>query len=225
MSLTIKKGGVIIREKHNEAPKDVTDEALFHLMENVKLDENVTLRDIFLILQRDMGVYTCIINNWVDDIVEEGLSGKKSEPTEDDYEIDFLELYWNMTAEIGKDPEFDGFTFPEFHGWGTWPESSFNNQPEEYKGGIGVEFTPSYDLIDLPLKLRDNAQLNVNKDYYHDKEPKIYKNPEYSLLHILYAIIWELSFFGCPKIRCEKSKHIFDVSEQIKNGTIEKFPI
>lgn len=223
MSLTIKSGGQIVLSKYDEPDKDVTEYALSYLMEECVLDDDVTLRDIFLILQRDLSIYKMLIGNWVDEIVAEGLSGKPFEGDPEDCKIDYLELYWEMAVKIGKKPSFSGYLFPQFHGWGTWTDKIFPNQPDDYKGGIAVGLTPTYELIDIPVKLRPTATVTISKNYRQKNDDiQEYVNPEYSLFQILYAIIWELSFFGKPESRDKKMSGFKETIQMIKDDN-EKF--
>ena len=75
-TLLIKSGG-IIKYTHYDIKKkemvvdDVTTKAPYFLMNETKLDEDVTLRDVFTILERDIDTYKVIINNWVEEFTEE----------------------------------------------------------------------------------------------------------------------------------------------------------
>lgn len=224
MGLIIKPGGHIERKKWEDGGyvvQDVTDSGPLHLMEPCVLEDGVTLRDIFVILKRDIDLYSIIINNWVEEIVEEGLSGKA--PAKDDTSVDFLELYWEIEAEVGKDPEFGGHLFPSFHGWGTWPEDG--HTPAGHKGGIAVDFSPSYELIDLPVKLRDAVGFSVEKNYRSKPgDRQEYPGATYSLFHILYAIIWELSFAGGPDDRAAKLEKLMESVRRIERGEEKTTP-
>mgnify|MGYP003462339920 CR=1 FL=1 len=216
MGLLIKKDGKLERDKYGKETEDATEFALQYLMEPCKIEDGVTLKDIFLILQRDIDVYKFIINNWVEELVEEGLSGRTDEEIENDCNIEYLELYWNLSAEIGKDKDFSGYLFPGFHGWGLWPDCEFDNYPKGTRGGIAVEFTPVYNLINCPVKLKSTVCLTVDKNYKQVGEPQMFENPEYSLFHILYGIIWELSFCGNPSERESAFANLKNLADQAK---------
>lgn len=224
MDLLIKKGGVIERKSHGRGTEDVTYTSAFHLMEPCTIEDGVTLGDIFLILRRGMNIYKTVINNWVEEIVEEGLSGKTEDTVENDSKIEFLELYWDFTSEIGEEPGFSGFLFPSFHGWGEWSKCEFGHYPDGHKGGIGISLSPAYTLIDIPVKLRDSVSLSTQKNYRQSGEVQEFKNPSYSLLHILYGIIWELSFMGSPDNRDKESQNLKDIVQGIKDGTEKLIP-
>lgn len=227
MELIIKPGGLIEGKKWEDRqykPVDVTESALYHLMSPCTLEEGVTLRDIFLILQRDIEIYQVIINNWVEEIVAEGLSGKQRPEEKGDCTIDYLELYWNLEAESGKHSDFGGYIFPCFHGWGSWPEDT--HTPAGTKGGIGVDFSPSYELIDLPLRLKDTAEVTFLENYkYKDAERREVAGPVYSLFHILYGIVWELSFMGSPDSRDNKRVELEETVRRIDSGEEKLIPL
>jgi hypothetical protein len=72
--------------------------------------------------------------------------------------------------------------------------------------------------MELPLKLKADAEM-YRRDYRHKSDgsstitlPKV----GYTLMHILYGIIWELSFFGPPKKRDEEVKKLMNIAEDAK---------
>lgn len=221
-TLVIKKGGRLVKTKwsiksQKWIEKNITREAIFHLFDHCEVESDVTLRDVFLLINRDLNFYKIFIRNWVEEIVEEGLNSKfKREDTKSE-RIDYLELYWHYEVDKfnkEKTSQLCMPTFPGFHGVGV-----SENKPTNW----AIEMGPLSRIIGLPLKLKDKLlifdydKFKIGKKKYNDKyKGEIYKSPSYSLGQILYGIIWELSFFGSPKDRDAKSAELDKQIEEIK---------
>jgi hypothetical protein len=215
--LTIKKGGIVERTRWDSKLKkpayvttDVTDRAHQFLFEQVTLAEDVTLRDIFLILQRRLEFYDELLGNWCKEIVTEAFS--ISEDQQQSFTqggMQYLEVYWMLTESQDEDKvSLSGHHFPAFHGWGTWEDGT--------EGGYGVEFTPVYQLLDYPVRL--NQEMPIYDDIGRiPKPPRVYQDATYTLGHVLYGIIWELSFFGSPTMRDGQREEIFETISEMKS--------
>jgi len=212
MTLAIKKGGKLFKTKwvYDEekdeggyVTTDVTDEAPTRLFNTCTLDDDVTLKDILLLLNTNLGIFDLIIGNWCKEIVEEGL---KKQPIKED-KIEYLELYWCVVRDkIENKDTFSENIFPRFHGHGYEDK---NGQRTPY----GIAFSPVNQLVNLSLKL-SNEYVIIN-DMNWKEEPKIYKGPSYSLGHILYGVIWELSFHGDPINRDKIWNNLMDIKEEV----------
>lgn len=133
MILTIHPGGKLYRTKDSGTAEDVTSKIpFFTQFYECKIIEGVTLRDIFLLLQRDIAFWKILVNNYVECFVEEGLK-----PPREPVDLDFLELYYWIEIEDGK---LIGLTHPEFHG-------HKDNQ------SFAIDFCAANDLAHLPVKL------------------------------------------------------------------------
>jgi hypothetical protein len=202
-TLIIKPGGKLISkywfyDEEVEVGKyvyeDVTHTAITRLFDKCILDEQVILRDVFLLLNTNLPVFDMLIGNWCKQYVCEGL--QETDKTSDS-EIHHLELYW-YAEEYGYDEgsEFEGLRFPDFHGIG-----------DEHNYDISL--TKADNLAFLPLKLND--QFTIVKD----SEVTYYKSPEFTLGQILYGIIWELSFYGDPDKRDRRLSELHEASKEI----------
>jgi hypothetical protein len=198
--LILKKGGVLIQE-HKDGDRNYSDLASECLFDVCTLGENVTLADVFFLINRNLDKLSPILGNWCEEYVKEGL---KIHPIDRESEIEFLELYWYLeTDEYTKGkPSLGGLNFPRFHGIGFLHEEDFYDKWKTlmYEKGTrtnyAVELTPTYELARLPLKL--STELVLSKDW---KTEQTYHNPDFTLGHILYGIMWELSFCGPPAKR------------------------
>jgi len=228
--LKIKKGGTLWRTRwvYDEAKgegsyveKDVTERAVTLLFEHCELDAGVTLRDIFLLLKTELGIFDAIIGNWCEEIVNEGLTREKTPDRNSD--IEYLELYWHIYKDKDYDTKkstFGGYIFPQFHGVGFLQEKDkFDEYGNlECKAGdrtpYGISFTPASDLIDLPIKL--DAEVRIYNEDDWKETPQTFELGEYSLGHILYGVIWELSFHGGPDQRDETAKDLFNSVDEMR---------
>ena len=220
MQFILKKGGKLIG--HGYALPQMYDRsahAPMHMYDACTLDADVTLRDVFLLMNRHIKTFDAIIGNHCEAIVKSGLSKRSRRNTKTD-DIDYLELYFEITEEKnfkGDDRETTGLRFPNLHGSGVLKKDSPDGHGK--KGDIqhwAIELTEAWKLAAYPLKLRTTVQVARHKSKA-TKTLTTLSHPECSLGQILYAIIWELSFYGPPvkmmkfrdelKRRIKESKH------------------
>jgi len=95
---------------------------------------------------------------------------------------------------------FDGYHFPRFQGWGDLAPDPGN--PRWIKGKKcafgGINFIPTYEMIDLEVRLSADLVICDNKT----EEPlQQFSQAFYTLGHILYGIIWEISYTDLPAMR------------------------
>ncbi len=251
--LEIRKGGKLIETKwvYDKAAKqgeykefDRTDSALRHIWDNCQLSADVTLRDIFLLLNTELDVFDALIGNWCKEIVTEGLTKPaKAVGVYDPDEIEFLELrqnfYYDESSQYG--PSFYGYNRPDFGGVGyelkedklfDWIDKATGKPAIEWPKGEripwGISFSKANDLIDLPVKLDTEARVfneNVDDKVNYHNQITTYKGATYSLGSILYGIIWEMSFHGGPDKRDEVGDGLRQTVADIKSGKEETIAI
>jgi hypothetical protein len=216
MELVIKKSGRLLGREYGKTKyRDRTAAAPVHLYDPCILAEDVTLRDVFLLLNKHLKLFDTIFGNCCKEIVSDGLSKRDKRDLKTD-DIDYLELYFEITEyEHGKKypPETSGLKFPQFHGVGV-----LKNDSEHQKKGEtvqwGVELTEAWKLASYPLRLRKTVQVVREKPKENETLATL-RNPIFSLGHILYGIIWELSFYGPPakvkKFRASLDKMVADI--------------
>lgn len=246
--LEIRKDGKLVETKwvYDEAADlgdykefDVTDQAIRKMFEPCVLAEDVTLKDIFLLLNTELEIFDAVIGNWCQEIVTEGLT-KPGKPYDlskyDPEQIEYLEL--SYTPEYSDNvygTYLSGLLRPDLGGVGV--ELQNDGDMEHYKKGEripwGVCMTPTNELINIPVKLSDKFDVHhdilnkeVKKSLPYPPAIASFKTPEYSLGNILYGIIWELSFHGGPDKRDEFSKDLKKMSDEIKqrseDGTLDE---
>jgi hypothetical protein len=193
--ITIKKDKVIFQE-YNEEVKDITDELPCYLMEKCQLDDDITLKEVFLLIEKDIDIFKVIIGNWCKEIITEGLYNN-SKPYSNEYdkdEIEYLELYRYYNID-----EPESFGCIHFHGMGYELQEEHDHFLKGERIPWSLSMTKSNDIINIPLRLNNNIKI------YDDDYKVIRENCDetslYGLIDILYCVIWELSFHGAPKDR------------------------
>ena len=108
-----------------------------------------------------------------------------------------LELYWGAEDTDGKLE-----TMPCFHGWGEWDDEY---TPKGTMGGFAVEFTPLNELMEYPLILVEEFEVQgfafktpAPADWKYGFSPApIYKGLlKYSLSEVILGILYEITWAG-----------------------------
>lgn len=167
--------------------------------------ESVTLKDIFLFLRKNIDYFDLILGNWCKEIVEEGLS---TDGPEKDKDIQYLEIYKQIFI---TDESTEGLSRADFHGIG------YENEEGETIPW-GLMLSSSQNLINIPTQLCTTVKIyRDDEEQINGSQPVlILKNVSFTLFEILYAIIWELSFLGSPKMRKQAVKEIDSRVDSIK---------
>lgn len=194
------------------------EEVFRRLRDACEIEDGMTLLDIMRIVESN-DILKMFIGefSWCPDIddfhvqVNETIRSKEIDPDYDD-NMEYLEVYWETHYHKNKSFSLS----PGFHGWGYDPEL-------EREGGYAIEFTPLYDLADYPVKLNKEIKVYV-------LDPKntnvVFEGTQhYSLLDVLDAIYFEVSFVGGPEEVAEMRRSLMDTVEGIKSGEIETFPM
>lgn len=136
--------------------------------------DGVTLRDIFLLLDKNVTFYRVVFGNWLDEYIEEGLSqGEECE------EVEYLELYRIVEKWDDGTESYIAFT-------GVGNDMNY-----------GVSASPANEYADKPLRFGRTYICDKSNEEEWQKWPPA----PFTLGEILHSIIWELSFYGPPKKR------------------------
>jgi hypothetical protein len=221
LEVTLHKGGTLIRSRWNGEIReyvedDVTAFGTRFLYDYCTLAEGVTLRDIFTFMQQHIVILDAVVGLDCAEFVAEGLSGKILKPEEAYLEagsFDFLELYWEMDEDRKKNI-FDGYHFPRFQGWGDLPLDPGNPNWFVGKKGAwgGIDRIPTYEFIDIEVRLRPDLVIRDSKT----EEPlRQFSQVFYTLGHILYGIVWEISYSGSPEMRDQQNAEYRNRSSEL----------
>lgn len=245
--LTLKKGGKLIQTKwvYDDLTEegeykdfDVTDKALGHIREACELEEGVTLKDLFLLIQPDLDVFQVIFQNWIKEYVTYGLNNPgQLAGTYDPEEIEYLELYWDLYFDSEA---LYGHSRPSFHGVGYelrenlyWKQDGSEElgEPQWQQGERipwGLMGSNLLSYINKPLKL--NNKLTIYDDNL-DGDPSTYgkvlaeyPNPTYTLFNIIEGIFWEISFHGGPSESTQFSKELKQAVDKVRSGEAKTVP-
>jgi len=188
--------------------RNVTQDAPTLMFRNVSFHENLKLKDILLLLKRDILFYSIYLNNWVEEFVNEGLNNKPAQTFDD---VEYLQLYWNLNQDVNDNNQsiIDGYGFPSFH---MVSKKLIEDKYDEFgtlmyqanqRINYSLSFIPTNDLANIPIKLKRKLLICDSGDT--SKSPIKFDDCVYSLGQVLYGIIWELSWYGSPEKRDKES--------------------
>lgn len=228
--ITIMPGGELIETywEYDEATQkgeyktcNVTDKATSLMFRPVSFHKDLKLKDVLLLLKKDILFYSLYLNNWVEEFVNEGLNKSPSQTFDD---VEYLELYWDVNYEEDentKEKTIDGYIFPSLHMMSKKltedKHDEFGNLMYQANQRINysVSFLPVNDLADISIRL-EKKFLIANNTNFEEKTLK-FDNCYYSLGHVLYGIIWELSWYGSPNDRDAQKEKLSKEAGEIKN--------
>ena len=197
MNVILRPGPQLIERKWADGAwieKDVTDRWITYLFYPECTIEGATLADCLRLLKSNMSFSIIVFNNWVEEFIEEGLT-----PGKLDKDLTSLELYVADELEDGK---LLGLTFPSVHA----PSEDVN---------YSIMGISASKLSHLPIIIGGYSIWNTSQRPYGAYIDADTFNV--SLGQILYALIWELSFCGPPKVRDEKTKKLDEAYEEMVN--------
>jgi hypothetical protein len=159
---------------------------------------------------------------YIPELIEESKLNKEKR----DSDIEYLELYFSGDKHVYENKRLDD-SFWGFHGVGIKgkvPEDVLkycnlsDSEKEEYREKYAIEFTPTYELINYNIKIKDSILISdLGRD--DDKNFKEFDfRPSISLITLLFSIFWELSFCGSPKDREIRRNELNTQIEGLEKG-------
>lgn len=183
--------------------KDVTASITRVLPMQCRIDPQVTLRDIFLLLQPKIAFFEDLIGHHCGEFVEEGLSITLPDPPQPNT---YLEIYWTADNSMGV---LEGLEFPLIH--------EVVGENRDSTRALG--FIPTYEYSSLPVRLNHDARIYL----WQMTSPPTCEDRTFpigfTLFQILYGIFWELSFFSHPSNREQKAEEILGQVEDNNETT------
>ena len=219
-------------------PKKLT--VCTHLRSRCEIAEGTTLRQIFEAVDRYRFLKLVIGQySWCRAIDE--FHAQAQEPMqrrEDAEQIDYLEIYhWpevHKYTEKKKHPggtrerkivvDFD--TSVGFHGIGPAKGDDLQYSTD---GTIpySVSYSPMYEIADLPVKLK--KEFTVYTPFEPGKKTEdreiLKATREFTLLEVLDAIYWDISFMGGPDDNAEFLGCMNERMEEIESGQVPMIPM
>lgn len=176
--LIIKKDGILVA-----GDKQIND-VIRWLFYTCEFEAGLTLRDILILVQKNLKDLEPILNCHVGEYVGAGLAATfapVASPT-----LNYLELYYSF----GLFHDYDAALKPGFHG------ISLDDQGN--KTQYGITYIDFSEFIDLPIILNTEA-IYWGHEKKNRQQTSILKNPPYYLGDVLHAIFWEFSWHGGPE--------------------------
>lgn len=243
-SLVLKPGGLIIEKnwKYDETIEKGdyeytlistgdhnTDSYLFSLLNTiVTLDDEFTVRDWFKLLINYPAFQE--LDLFIPDFLGEFYNCPEEgclDPDGKIKEIVFQKIISCENYEPEKDTIYECEIYIDIYGLE-------NNEGIHY----GIDLLPISKYLDTPIKLsrgliaktipilKEGTENKKNKkvsDYIYDhiyEEVKV----NYTLFDFITSFIYEISFYGTPKKRNEKSKEICEMVQDIESGKVKTVP-
>jgi hypothetical protein len=224
-------------EKGEYVATDVTEDAISYLLEPVRFEGELFLRDIFALVDLNPALLLVLRRDWGAEYLAEYKRVIATAPLySGEYDpdgLEYLELYqsWSKNSATG---EISGHQRLDFHGIGyELREDIMQDDWVMHKKGSriswAVEMTPLAELLNLPLRL--NPEVIVSEDdtesgnYMKKLETLRMSTP--TLAQVVHGILWELSFCGGPEDAIEKKEHLkklmAEVDEAIEKGDDSAF--
>lgn len=203
-TVTLKPGCLVARERGEESvvrPESTVD-LLPYFFHQVELDPQLTLGDLFeLVDTQHVELLAGILCERILPILEEARGGSQPKARE---EVEYLRVY----NDFGN-----GVLFRGFDGWGRWQDGE-----RETRGGIAVELSPIRELLHLPLRYEPEVE-------FHDERGAVEYRTRIgiTLLELLKAVFWELTYFGTPTQRDAYMTNLVGRAERADRG--EKIPL
>lgn len=214
---------------------DVTSDAAFFLMEPVRLEGNIVLRDVFNLLRENELLQTLFTRDWAADYVKAAFAqeGVAYTGAYDPDGIEYLELY-QLWEKDSATEEIVGSHRLSFHGVGfelqdDVKDGDWVTHTKGTRINWGIEFSPIHQLINLPLRF--NPEVIVCESNHDSKSwgarVATWQIKEPTLGQFLHGILWELSFNGSPEDSQEAAEALratkTEVDEAIATGDLSKF--
>lgn len=203
--LQLKKGGFLITNEWDTDLADYLeqmvddDELFFHLHDSICLDNNINLRDMFLLVSKNIDTFSTAVGcPFLDDLVNEALSAKVVNKEKED--LGHLELGRTAVLDKGK-----LYIYMDFSGKGieeTW----------------AIEFSPINELTSYPIILNEDVFIEGGKG-----DVVFQFKMSFTLLELVKGIIDELSFVGPPNIKAFALKELKDRSDDITSGNVKTY--
>lgn len=200
--IKIAKGGNLVSREWDSEAADFVEEKIcgeelyLHLHSSVCLGVGITLRDIFVLLSKDIIGFSAITGcPFLEELIAESLSDPVFNT--DKEKIALLEL--SRFAVVHNAELHLNF---DFHGRG---------EKDEY----ALEFSPLNELVHIPLVLDEKVSI-INGD---TEEVYLKTNMTYTLADLLTGIVEELAFIGPPDIKAFALQELKDRAVELDETT------
>jgi hypothetical protein len=202
------------------------------LMKEVDKSQKFTLRDLICICVKSsipMEILHDILRcRYIEDYWKE--INKK--PFDNHNNIDYLEVFWLGEKSSGdfedQDRDFWGFRGVGKEGVISKDVIKYckftKEQKKTYRESYALEFSKLHTLSDLPLKIKDKLEICNYLNIKSQSGVKIIDYaPSITLVELLHAVFYELSFYGSPEERDQELNDLRARIEDIVKNNVKMF--
>ena len=129
------------------------------------------------------------------------------------------ESRWSPTTTLRLDVYGVGEIWQDHLPGGQWYEAG---KDVSRCNTYAIELTPLHELCHLPLTIDPLMRIACSDD--PGQAPLEIPVPSVTLLHLLYALFWECSFFGTPTERDRQLAELQETVRQIESGEARTIP-
>ena len=218
--------------KRRQIKKRVKKQSVCSQLRNsCKIAEGTTLIDIFNIVDSYRLLKIVISQySWCREIdAFHAQANEFHEIEEEDEKMSHLEIYHhvetNQSDERIKHPGglrerikvVDFQTYPSFGGRG----------PEPVNQNYSISYSPMWKLAHLPVKINEDFDVYTAFDPSSKKKPEkvLTTKRDFSLLEVLDAIYWDISFMGGPDANAAFMCELDERVSEIKSGDVAGIPL
>jgi hypothetical protein len=202
MILKISRGGRIVRTSHDAPDQDISEKAIEYLFEGVELDQEVTLKDILLILKRNPILCQVFGRRRAVEILEDAFAGPAVEvPGYGVENMEYLELNWGWPPgggdvfTIWRKMSMDGIGYALREPL----QTDYRDFPAGSRRDWSLMFCVPRELVNYPLRI--NSKIRMEPGCC----PKVIDLGLPDLGKVIEGALYCLSWFGSEADR-EKTK-------------------
>jgi len=218
LPVTVKSGGKL-EYPSKDGPADVTERLELFLNSDCEIDDDVTLRDIFVIAGTQETILSPMLTNSphiLRSLIQEGLSDFEYIDTG----IKLDEIRLSRSCSVSKSYDKNDST-PYFHfgtellGVSLEPSLAGDNT-------FAIEMSPTYELIDIPFRIVKEFTADDYRGSYDPTQPPLLKaTSQFTLLEVLRGVFSELSFHGSPTERDSAKDELTSRISDLDNEIVE----
>jgi len=221
--VTLRKNGILVRHTgKGKKPVDVSNCAIEFLFEPCKLGRGVVLKDVFLLIQNNLGLLQVFNRFSAQDLVKEALdqSAETQESNDSPENVEYLELF--KIVDDSSDGCYEVWPRVFVHGVGyPFKEDTMIDGYKNLKGSrinYGMLGSSPAESINLPLRLeskkfRWHGTNKFGKRSVADDNFKFLDLGPPSLGELILGLLYDFSFFGVGDAREEFANMLADQTE------------
>lgn len=228
INIKLVKGGRLIASRWNRdlgktEEMDATPYMFYHFDDELHLEDGVTFKDLMLLARNHQDMLSPMLTKQKDclhKILDEGLNKEATGKSC----LKYVEVSWR--ASIDKyGPTVDFHKWISFNGIGDPEEGEhFKGWPEGEPVTYALDFTPTYELAPLPLKLNPHFKLFDERETLANAPVIVEATEAFTLYDVLHGAFWETSFHGEPDARNERLEELNKSIREIESGEAKLIP-